>query len=130
MTPTIYEEITTALKRESLPLTKIHELVKAGGSSWTEAQVHLFLTCMDGVEIIVSPGKTPIVKSGKRTEQEELVEAIIEVVKSNVGKPISVAELRKKLPNKFITSDPQIKALVKETSVLEIFGPGLVRYQG
>ncbi|BAZ08874.1 hypothetical protein NIES4071_06800 [Calothrix sp. NIES-4071] len=130
MTPAIYEEITTALKREPLPLTQVYALVKTAGSSWTEAQVQLFLTCMDGVEVEMAPAETPIVKLGKRTKEEELVEAIVEVVKSNTGKPILVAEIRKKLPGKYVTTEAQIKSLVKKTSVLELSAPGHVRYKG
>jgi hypothetical protein len=130
MTPAIYEEITTALKRENLPLTKVWELAKNSGSNWSVAQVHLFLACMDGVEVEIASEDLPLVKLGQRTEKEELVEAIIQVVNSNTGKPISAAEIRRKLPGKFITTEAQIKALAKETSVLEVFGPGLIRYKG
>lgn len=130
MTPAIYEEITTALKRENLPLTKVCELAKNSGSNWSQTQVHLFLTCMDGVEVDTVSEDLPLVKLGQRTEKEELVEAIIQVVNSHTGKPISAGEIRRKLPGKFITTEAQIKALAKETSVLEVFGPGLIRYNG
>lgn len=127
MTPAIYEEITTILRRESLPLSKVHALVKESGSNWSEVQVHLFLTCMDGVEVEAADAQNPIVRLGKRTEQEELVEAITQVVKANAGKSIAVAEIRRKLPSKFVTSEAQIKALAKDTPELEVFGPGLIR---
>ncbi|WP_414569529.1 hypothetical protein [Nostoc sp. CCY 9925] len=130
MTPAIYEEITTALKRENLPLTKVCELAKNSGSNWSETQVHLFLACMDGVEVDTVSEDLPLVRLGQRTEKEELVEAIIQVVNSNTGKPISAAEIRRKLPGKFTTTEAQIKALAKETPVLEVFGPGLIRYKG
>jgi hypothetical protein len=130
MTPAIYEVITTALKRTPLPLDQVYTLAKDGGSNWNQAQVHLFLACMDGVEIEVTSEKALLVRLGQRTEKEELVEAIIQVVQSNVGKPMLAGEIRRLLPQRFVTTEERIKALVKEIPVLEIFGPGRIRYKG
>jgi hypothetical protein len=130
MTPAIYEAITTALKREPLPLDKVYTLAKDRGSNWHQAQIHLFLACMDGVEVEATPEKTPLVRLGQRTEKEELVEAIIQVLQSNTGKPMLAAEIRRQLPKRFVTTEEKIKALAKETPVLEVFGPGRIRYKG
>lgn len=127
MTPAIYEELTEALRREPLPLTRVHALAREAGSSWSEEQVYLFLRCMDGVEVDASVGQVPMVRLGQRTEQEELVEAIIQVVRSRPGKPMHPSEIRRQLPGRFVTTEAQIKALAKETPNLEVFGPGLLR---
>ncbi len=128
MTPAIYEEVIDALKREPLPLNRVHALVREGGSSWTEEQVHLFLICMDGVDVDASLGKAPTVRLGQRTEREELVDAIVQVVRSQ-NKPLPAAQIRSLLPGRFVTTEAQIKALAKETPGLEVFGPGLIRYK-
>ena len=126
MTPEIYKDITFVLNREPLELSKVWELAKEGGSNWSKIQLKLFLTCMDGIEIETVEGKT-LVRLGQRSEQEELIDAIAEIVKAKVGKPMHPREIRRQLPGKFITSEAQIKALAKEASGLEVFGPGLIR---
>ena len=126
MTPEIYENIISTLNKEPLKLSKVKELAKEGGSNWSQAQLNLLFTCMDGVNI--DTGKNnPEISLGKRSEQEELIDAIAEIVAANGGKPIHPREVRRQLPSKFTTSEAQIKALVREASDLEIFGPGLIR---
>ncbi len=126
MTPEIYGNIISALNRESLKFSKVKELAKEGGSNWSNAQLCLLFACMDGIEIETGE-ENPAISLGKRSEQEELVDAIAEIVKVNGGKPIHPREVRRQLPSKFTTSEAQIKALVRESSGLEIFGPGLIR---
>ena len=126
MTPEIYENIISALNKEPLKLSKVRELAKEGGSNWSQTQLNLLFTCMDGVNI--DTGKdNPEISLGQRSEQEKLVDAIAEIVAANGGKPIHPREVRRQLPSKFTTSEAQIKALVREASDLEIFGPGLIR---
>ena len=126
MTPEIYENIISALNKEPLKLSKVRELAKEGGSNWSQAQLNLLFTCMDGVEIEIRK-ENPEISLGKRSEQEELIDAIAQIVTANAGKPIHPREIRRQLPSKFTTSEAQIKALVREASGLEIFGPGLIR---
>ena len=126
MTPEIYENIISTLNKEPLKLSKVRELAKEGGSNWSQAQLNLLFTCMDGIEIDTRKDN-PEISLGKRSEQEELIDAIAEIVAANGGKPIHPREVRRKLPSKFTTSEAQIKALVREASDLEIFGPGLIR---
>ncbi|WP_448274946.1 hypothetical protein [Nostoc sp. DSM 114160] len=71
MTPAIYEAITTVLKREPLPLDKVYTLAKDGGSNWHQAQIHLFLACMDGVEVEATPEKTPLVRLGDNGQKKK-----------------------------------------------------------
>ena len=126
MTPEIYENIISALNKEPLKLSKLRELAKEGGSNWSQAQLNLLFTCMDGIDIDTGT-ENPEVSLGKRSEQDELINAIAEIVAANGGKPIHPREVRRQLPSQFITSEAQIKALVREASGLEIFGPGLIR---
>ena len=128
MTPEIYENIISALNKEQEPLklSKLRELAKEGGSNWSQAQLNLLFTCIDGIEIDTRT-ENPDVSLGKRSEQEELIDAIAEIVTANGGKPIHPRKVRRQLPSKFTTSEAQIKALVREASGLEIFGPGLIR---
>jgi len=126
MTPEIYKNIISALNKESLKLSQIKELAKEGGSNWSHAQFNLLFTCMEGIET-ETQSKDPNISFGQRSKQEELINAIAEIVTANGGKPIHPREIRRQLPSKFTTSEAQIKALVKEASGLEIFGPGLIR---
>ncbi len=74
MKPTVYEELTSVLKREPLSLSQVYTLVREWGSLWSKEQLQLFLSCMDGVELDVTVD--PVVHIGKRTLEEMLVEAI------------------------------------------------------
>ena len=126
MTPEIYENIISALNKEPLKLSKVKELAKEGGSNWSQAQLNLLFTCMDGFDVEIGEAN-PTISLGQRSEQEELINAIAEIVTTNGGKPIHPREVRRQLPSKFTTSEAQIKALVRQASGLEIFGPGLIR---
>lgn len=126
MNTEIYEQITDVLKHQALPLARIHAIALDAGSNWTESQIHLFLICMGGVEIDTS-SEGLMVRSGQRTEQEELVDTIRQVVRSRGGRPVPAGEIRRLLPSRFTTTEDQIKALAKKTPGLEVFGPGLIR---
>lgn len=126
MNAVIYEQLTTALKQQPLPLSQVHVIACDAGSYWSEEQTHLFLMCMDGVEVDGSENN-PVVRLGQRTEREELIDAIRQVVRSRTGHPIAAAEVRHLLPSKFVTTEAQIKVLAKDAPGLEVFGPGLIR---
>ena len=53
--------------------------------------------------------------------------AIVEVVQSRAGRPVSAAEVLHLLPRRFTTSVEQVKALARQSPQLEVFGPGLIR---
>jgi hypothetical protein len=125
MTPLIYEELLHALKREPLPLSKLHALAADSGSAWLIEQLHLMLACMDGIEIKSAGNDDPIVGLGQRSPQEELAEAVIEVVRAQ-GRPTPAAQIIQLLPGKFTTSVEQIKKLARETRSLKVIGPGLI----
>lgn len=125
MTPDIYEELVQSLRRKELPLSRLHALAKDAGSTWSVEQLHLMLACMDGIELKSGDHGDPIVGLGQRSLQEELIEAVIEVVRAQ-GRPIPAAQIIQLLPGKFTTSVEQIKKMARETRGLKVIGPGLI----
>lgn len=125
MTPQIYEELVQSLRREELPLSRLHALATDAGSTWSVEQLHLMLACMEGIELkLADDGKT-VVGLGQRSQQEELVEAVIEVVRTQ-GRPVPAAQVIRLLPERFNTSVEQVKKLARETRHLKVIGPGLI----
>lgn len=122
-----YEQLVAMLKNGPLPFERGLELARESGYAWSEAQMKLFLTCMDGVEVAPGPDGKLVIQAGRRIEQEELLDAIREVVRSFAGKPVHLTELRNRLPERFVTTEEQLRALVRNASALELFGPGLIR---
>jgi hypothetical protein len=125
MTPQIYEELVQSLRREELPLSRLHALAKDAGSTWSVEQLHLMLACMDGIELKPADSGDVVVGLGQRSPQEELVEAVIEVVRAQ-GRPTPAAQIVQLLPAKFTTSVEQIKKVAKDSSSLQVVGPGLI----
>ena len=126
MNAVIYGQLAEVLKQHSLPLSRIHAIACDTGSRWSEEQLHLFLMCMDGVEVNTAVAPM-MVRLGQRTDREELIDAIRQVVRSRAGRPVPAAEVRGLLPSKFVTTEDQIKGLAKDTPDLDLFGPGLIR---
>jgi hypothetical protein len=129
MTPAIYEQFVQALRREPLPLTKLHAFAVDAGSTWSLEQLHLLLACMDGIEVEESTEADPMVRVGQRSPQEELSEAIAEVVRAQ-GRPVPAAQVLQLLPGKFNTSVEQIKKIARETRGLKALGPSLIGLDG
>jgi len=127
MTPSIYDQLLAALRGGPLPLDRIHALAREAGSAWSEPQLRLFLTCMDGIELDASSPESPMVRLGQRTEQEALMEALLEVLRAQGGGPLHPGALKKLLPGRFTTTEEQLKALARKTPALEVMGPGLIR---
>ncbi len=125
MTPDIYEELVQSLRREGLPLSRLHALATDAGSTWSVEQLHLMLACMDGIEMKSGVDGDPLVGLGQRSQQEELIEAVIEVVRAQ-GRPTSAAQIIQLLPSKFTTSVEQLKKLARESNKLIVLGPGLL----
>jgi hypothetical protein len=122
-----YEQLMALLKDGPLRFERGLELARESGDAWSEAQMKLFLTCMDGIEVVQDPAGELVIQAGRRTEQEELLDAIREVVCSLTGKPAHLTELRGRLPERFVTTEEQLRALIRNASGLELFGPGLIR---
>jgi hypothetical protein len=125
----MYEQLVQTLRREALPLTKLHAFAVDAGSTWSVEQLHLLLACMDGIEVEESTGADPMVRVGQRSQQEELSEAIIDVVRAQ-GRPVPAAQVLQLLPRKFNTSVEQIKKIARETRGLKALGPGLIGLNG
>jgi hypothetical protein len=125
MTPEIYEQLTQSLRKEPLPLSRLHALAVDAGSHWSVDQLHLMLACMDGIELSASDSDDPLVRLGERSPAEELAEAIVEVVTSQ-GRAVPAAQILQLLPKRFSTSVEQIKKLARETRGLKVVGPGLI----
>lgn len=125
MTPAGYEQLVQVLKREPQKLRQLHALARDGGSTWSIDQVHLMFACMEGIAIDPSDEADPLIRIGEQSQQDELADAITEVVRSQ-GRPIPAAQVLKLLPAKFTTSAEQIKKIARETSGLNVLGPGLI----
>ena len=125
MTPDLYEQLVQSLRREPLPLSRLHAIATDAGSNWSVEQLHLMLACMDGIEVQAAGNDDPLVGLGQRSQQEELAEAVIDVVRAQ-GRPTPAAQIIQLLPGKFTTSVEQIKTLARETRGLKVIGPGLI----
>lgn len=125
MNPTIYGQLLQTLLRETQPLAKLHALAVDAGSTWSVEQLHLMLACMDGVEVQAADTDNPMVRLGQRSQQDELAEAIADVVRAQ-GRPVPAAQVLQLLSGRFSTSVEQIKKVARETSGLTLVGPGLV----
>jgi hypothetical protein len=123
MTPTLYDDLTRQLNQGPQSLEQLHGLIQELGSDWSLPQLQLFLTCMDGVEV----GSDGQVSMGAKSTQELLLAAVVDVVKSQGGRPIPAAQVLRLLPSQFVTTEAQIKALAKSSTELEVFGPGLLK---
>jgi len=81
---------------------------------------------MDGINITATTDPSdPLVQLGERSVQDELADAIAEVVRAQ-GRPVPAAQVMQLLPRKFTTSVEQLKKLAKETPGLKVVGPGLI----
>ena len=125
MNPAIYGQLLQTLRREPQPLATLHALAVDAGSTWSVEQLHLLLACMEGVEVQSADTDNPVVRLGQRSQQDELAEAIADVVRAQ-GRAVPAAQVLQLLSGRFTTSVEQIKKLARETSGLKLLGPGLV----
>ncbi|MCU0565337.1 MAG: hypothetical protein MUF49_01915 [Oculatellaceae cyanobacterium Prado106] len=141
MNDSIYEEMDRYLRQSPQRLEDLFRVVREQGSDWSIAQLLLFLRCLQGVEVWgESGGEEPdygqdygqdydklMVRMGERSMSERVLEAVVEVVRSRQGQPIPVGQVVQLLPGHFVTTEAQVRALVKGSSQVELFGPGLLR---
>lgn len=125
MNTDIFAQLQENLKRDPMPLDKALAFIRDAGSEWSSSQFKLFILCMDGVNLSGEEGQYTLCM-GTRSPEEELADAVLEVVLA-LGKPLPAKEIRKRLPQKFVTTDEQIKAIAKKTQGLDVFGPGLIK---
>lgn len=124
MTPKQAEEMLRTLKSKALSLDELHERARCAGSPWSTDQLQLFLRCAPHVEFDERAGTY---RAAPRGEESELQDAILEAVRSFAGRAVPAVEVRRRLPDRFVTTDEQVRAIAKRTSGLEVIGPGLIR---
>lgn len=117
------EELLSTLKQKPLNLDELHERIRCSGSAWSRDQLELFLLCASGVE----RDDSGTFRVGAGRPEDSLQAAIIEAVRSFAGRPVSVPQVRARLPNHFVTTDEQVLAVARRTTGLEVFGPKLIR---
>lgn len=117
----------TFLKQKPLSLTEAYRFIQEWGSEWSIAQLQLFCSCMGDLRIDLSSPEEPVIHLGEKSPEQALLDAMIDIVRSNQGNPIPAAQVLRLLPSQFTTTEVQIKALAKNSSELEVFGPGLLR---
>ncbi|MCC7337944.1 MAG: hypothetical protein IT422_22880 [Pirellulaceae bacterium] len=125
MTPEIFRSLADTSKGDSLPLRQLHAAARDGGSNWSIDQLHLMLACLGDWEV-KDQGNDWIVKRAGLSQEEELEDAIVAAVQSQGGKPMPASVVMSLLPGKFTTSEAQIRKLAKESSSLQVIGPGLI----
>lgn len=129
MTEVILDRLTNALRTKPRKLDELHAMAVEAGSDWSKDQLWLLLACLDGFRVEGGDGDTalPTVSLGDRSPKEKLQDAIVDVVRSEAGRPVPVQKVLALLPSEFVTSVAQILAVAREAPNLEVFGPGLLR---
>jgi hypothetical protein len=125
MTPESYKTITESINSQSMPLRQLHAAARDSGSTWSVDQVYLLLACLDDWRV-TNAGNDWLVERAGRSLEEELEDAIVTAVQSQGGRPMPAAVVMSLLPSKFTTSEAQIRKLAKESSRLQVMGPGLI----
>lgn len=123
MTSRQAEELLSHLKLKALGLDELHERVRHSGSAWTRDQLELFLLCTRGV----TRDGTGAFHTMAASAEDDLGAAIVDAVRSFAGKPVPAAQVRARLPQRFVTTDEQVLAVARRTAGLEVFGPKLIR---
>ena len=124
MNATQAAELLGELRARALSLPQVHEWVRLTGSPWTVDQVALFLRCAPGVELDAASGTYRVLELDP---EAELQEALLAAVRSFAGRPVPAVEVRKRLPDRFSTTDESVLALARRTRGLQVFGPNLIR---
>ena len=125
MTPEIYKSAIENIGPDGMPLTQLHAAIREAGSTWSVDQLHLMIDCMEGVEVTGAEGNWTV-SAGERSPEEELAAAIEQVVRSQGGQPLPAAKVLELLPDRFTTSEAQVRKVAKESSRLKVMGPGLI----
>ncbi|HUY34889.1 MAG TPA: hypothetical protein VMV69_19235 [Pirellulales bacterium] len=126
MTAAVYAQLVDALKGGAQRLTRLHALAAEEGSVWSVEQLHLFFAVLDGMEVEQGSDGTILVRLGRRTAEEELALAVIELVRSQGGKPVPATLVVRMLADRFTTSAEQVKKVAREAAGLNVVGPGLI----
>jgi hypothetical protein len=129
MTPESYKTITENINSQSMPLRQLHAAARDSGSTWSVDQLHLLLSCLDDWRVTYV-GSEWIVERAGRSLEEELEDAIVAAVQSQGGRPMPAGVIMSLLPNKFATSEVQIRKVAKHSQRLLLLGPGLIGSKG
>jgi hypothetical protein len=129
MTEVILDRLTTALRTKPRKLDELHAMAVESGSDWSTDQLWLLFACLNGFRLEAGGGDAamPTVSLGDRSHKEKLQDAILDVVRSEAGRPVPAQKVLSLLPPEFVTSVAQIVAVAREAPTLEVFGPGLLR---
>jgi hypothetical protein len=129
MTEVILDRLTNVLRTKPMKLDELHAFAVEAGSDWSKDQMWLLFACLDGFRVEGDGGDSslPTVSLGDRSPKERLQDAILDVVRSEAGRPVPVQKVLSLLPSEFVTSVAQILAVAREAPNLEVFGPGLLR---
>lgn len=125
MTPETYKAVIQNLDGHSISLKQFHAAARDAGSGWSIEQLHLMLDCMEGVEVTGGDGNWTI-RTGQKSIDEELADAILATIQSQGGRPLPAAKVLELLPARFTTSDAQIRKVAKESTMLQVVGPGMI----
>lgn len=118
------EEILAALKSKAMTFDQLQDHARASGNPWSTDQLRLFLRCLPDIE---RDPATETFRARGTDPDSELRDAIVAAARSFGGRPVPPAEIRRRLPQHFVTTDEQVRAIAKRTSELTIVGPGLIR---
>ena len=129
MTPESYKAITESINSQSMPLRQLHAAARDSGSTWSVDQVHLLLSCLDDWRVTDAGSEWQVERAGRSLE-EELEDAIVTAIQSQGGRPMPAAVVMSLLPSRFTTSEAQVRKLAKESSRLQVVGPGLIASRG
>ena len=125
MTPESFKSVMDATNTSVLKLEALHAAARDCGSTWSVEQLHLLLSCLEDWKVSKPVGEWIVQRAG-RSPEEELEDAIVAAVHSQGGRPTPAAVVMSLLPSKFTTSEAQIRKLAKESSRLQVMGPGLI----
>ena len=91
---------------------------------WEQSQLQLWLYCQPGLARSTdSSGLEHFGQAGADVQSEpDLAEEIARVVQSH-GKPLPLAQLKKRLPAGLLATDPMLKAAINDHPHLQMLGP-------
>jgi len=119
------QAIKKSLLNNTLSLEKVYENrpMLWQQLSWSQAQVRLWLISLPDMKIDNADSINPNYHlGGSEITGDDLGEIIAKIVEA-LGRPVPMAELRKKLPAGTIATDPMIKAAIQQHPHLVMTGP-------
>jgi len=115
--------VSSMRDRGPMPLDELHRLARQAGSPWSEAQLSLFLRCASALGIRNSSEHPSLFGVEAASTAQSLGDVIVAIVRASGPKGLTVAEIRKRIPQTFITTEAQVLDLARKSPVLERTGP-------